>query len=226
MCLAVRSPLFYHKRRSRRNKRSRRKFPQKGRTPSSPSELALSLKDCLDSALKDNPLLSEAQMGIQAAAQGGGASLFRVPGEDGFVIRARLQQQYREDPQADGIAPCAYASRGNPSFTLGRITGSYMPTLLTRQGMVNSIDIYGYREKAPVSHIMENVEKALKGIALPPGYSAGQRSCPDPADPDDGFRYCGGHDPDCPGAGHRTGKAFPAGGCGDWRPNTYRLSSH
>ena len=44
--------------------------PKKAGVPSSPSELALSLKDCLDSALKDNPLLSEAQMGIQAAQMG------------------------------------------------------------------------------------------------------------------------------------------------------------
>ncbi|HRT71089.1 MAG TPA: TolC family protein [Syntrophales bacterium] len=35
-----------------------------------PSERGLSLKDCLNTALKENPLLSEAQMGIQAAQKG------------------------------------------------------------------------------------------------------------------------------------------------------------
>ncbi len=35
-----------------------------------PSERGLSLKDCLNTALKDNPLLSESQMGIQAAQKG------------------------------------------------------------------------------------------------------------------------------------------------------------
>ncbi|MCX5854526.1 MAG: efflux RND transporter permease subunit, partial [Deltaproteobacteria bacterium] len=38
----------------------------------------------------------------------------------------------------------------------------------------NSIDVLGYREKAAVSHIMDNVQKELVGIKLPPGYKLSQ----------------------------------------------------
>ncbi|HOI16200.1 MAG TPA: efflux RND transporter permease subunit [Geobacteraceae bacterium] len=111
---------------------------------------------------------------VQAAVQGGGASLFRVPGEDGFLIRARLEQKHRENArQMESLH--VHSPLGEiPLSALGRITESYVPTLLTRQGMVNSIDVYGYREKAPVSHIMENVGKSLKDVALPPGYQISQ----------------------------------------------------
>ena len=61
-----------------------------------------------------------------------------------------------------------------PLAALGSITTSYVPMLLTRQNMQNTIDVFGYREKAAVSHIMENVGKALAGLKLPPGYVISQ----------------------------------------------------
>ena len=50
----------------------------------------------------------------------------------------------------------------------------YVPTLLTRQSLLNSIDVYGYRAKAALSHIMDNVQRELKGLKLPPGYALSQ----------------------------------------------------
>ena len=61
-----------------------------------------------------------------------------------------------------------------PLSTLGRINTTYVPMLLTRQNLQNSIDVLGYREKAPVSHIMDNVQKAMAGIKLPLGYKISQ----------------------------------------------------
>jgi len=51
---------------------------------------------------------------------------------------------------------------------------TYVPTLLTRQSLLNSIDVYGYRERAALSHIMDNVQRELNGIKLPPGYAISQ----------------------------------------------------
>jgi multidrug efflux pump subunit AcrB len=61
-----------------------------------------------------------------------------------------------------------------PLSLLGAITTNYVPSLLTRQDMQNSIDVFGYREKAALSHVMANVQKALKGLKLPPGYRISQ----------------------------------------------------
>ena len=54
------------------------------------------------------------------------------------------------------------------------MTESYVPALLTRQDMQNSIDIYGYKSRAALSHVMDNVQRELKGMKLPPGYRISQ----------------------------------------------------
>jgi len=111
---------------------------------------------------------------VQAAVQGGGASIFRIPGEDGFLIRVRYGERHR-DSISTLLDLKVHTPGGEvPLSALGVITTAYVPMLLTRQGMENSIDIYGYREKAPVSHIMDNVGKALKDLPLPPGYRISQ----------------------------------------------------
>ncbi len=42
------------------------------------------------------------------------------------------------------------------------------PSLITREGLKYTIDVYGFREKASISHIMDNFDKAYKGVRLPP----------------------------------------------------------
>jgi multidrug efflux pump subunit AcrB len=111
---------------------------------------------------------------VQAAVQGGIASVFRISGEDGFLIRVRYPNAQRNS--ISGMAALnVYTPAGDvPLSTLGRIATIYVPALLTRQNLQNSIDVMGYREKTAVSHIMDNVQKALAGIKMPPGYKLSQ----------------------------------------------------
>ena len=111
---------------------------------------------------------------VQAAVQGGVSSVFRVAGEDGFPVRIRLGEAYRNDIAGLESFRVHTPSGDIPLSLLGSITTNYVPSLLTRQDMQNSIDVYGYRDKAALSHIMANVQKALKGIKLPPGYKISQ----------------------------------------------------
>jgi len=111
---------------------------------------------------------------VQAAVQGGIASVFRVAGEDGFYIRVRYKEAYRNDISSIANLHVHTPAGEIPLSTLGAINTVYVPMLLTRQAMQNSIDILGYREKAPVSHIMDNVNKALAGLKLPDGYTLSQ----------------------------------------------------
>jgi multidrug efflux pump subunit AcrB len=40
--------------------------------------------------------------------------------------------------------------------------------------MQNSIDIYGYKSRAALSHVMDNIQRELKGMKLPSGYRISQ----------------------------------------------------
>ena len=110
----------------------------------------------------------------QAAISGSVASTFRVPNEDGFPIRIRLAEAYRDRPQKLAEIKVATPLGPIPLATLGTITPTYVPALLTRQDMQSCIDVYGYKSKAALSHIMANIQKELKGLKLPPGYKISQ----------------------------------------------------
>ncbi|MCC7265106.1 MAG: efflux RND transporter permease subunit [Candidatus Latescibacteria bacterium] len=111
---------------------------------------------------------------VQAALQGGVASSFRVANEDGFPVRIRYAATYR-DRAAILSALKVHTPMGEiPLAALGTTNTAYVPTLLTRQSLLNSIDVYGYREKAALDHIMNNVQRELEGLKLPPGYALSQ----------------------------------------------------
>jgi multidrug efflux pump subunit AcrB len=100
--------------------------------------------------------------------------MFRVSNEDGFPVRVRYAAPYR-DSQAMLAALKVHTPMGEiPLVSLGNMKTVYVPTILTRQALMNSIDVYGYRQKAALSHIMANVQKELKGLQLPPGYAISQ----------------------------------------------------
>jgi multidrug efflux pump subunit AcrB len=110
----------------------------------------------------------------QAAVQGGVSSTFRVANEDGFPIRMRLGESYREDTNSIASFRIHTPSGEVPISLLGSLSTAYVPSILTRQDMQNSIDVFGYREKAALSHIMANVTKELNGMKLPEGYKLSQ----------------------------------------------------
>jgi len=43
------------------------------------------------------------------------------------------------------------------------------PSLITREGLKYTLNVYGFREKAAISHIMSNFDAAFKGKVLPQG---------------------------------------------------------
>lgn len=110
----------------------------------------------------------------QMALQGGIASVFRVANEDGFPVRIRMDEKYRDN--ADKLYSIKIKTPYGhiPLASLGTITETYVPALLTRQDMQNSIDVFGYKGKAALSHVMDNVQRELKNIKLPQGYKISQ----------------------------------------------------
>ena len=90
--------------------------------------------------------------------------------EDGFPVRIRLAGEYRDRVDKLGAIKVSTPSGPIPLASLGTMTEGYVPALLTRQDMQNSIDIYGYKSRAALSHVMDNIQRELKGMKLPSGY--------------------------------------------------------
>ncbi len=56
-----------------------------------------------------------------------------------------------------------------PLNKLAKIVYANEPTLITRDGLEYTLEIYGNREKAAISHIMARFEKELESVKLPQG---------------------------------------------------------
>jgi multidrug efflux pump subunit AcrB len=56
-----------------------------------------------------------------------------------------------------------------PLSTFSRLEVIQEPSQITREGLQYTIDVYGFREKAAISHIMQSFDQAYAGVKLPDG---------------------------------------------------------
>ncbi|NOY12119.1 MAG: efflux RND transporter permease subunit [Deltaproteobacteria bacterium] len=61
-----------------------------------------------------------------------------------------------------------------PLGALATVTRDLEPGVITREGLNYTLNVYGFREKAAISHIMENFEENFAGTTLPPSVSMEQ----------------------------------------------------
>ncbi|MDA8169572.1 MAG: efflux RND transporter permease subunit [Nitrospiraceae bacterium] len=111
---------------------------------------------------------------IAAAVRGGASSVFRVTGQDGYFIRVQYAPQYRDDIPAIESMLIQTPKGAVPVKELGTLGAIKTQTSISRQYLQPTLDIYGYRSTAAVSHIHADIGKALKGLKLPPGYAITQ----------------------------------------------------
>ncbi len=55
-----------------------------------------------------------------------------------------------------------------PLAALARVSREYEPGQINREGLNYTLNVYGYREKAAISHIMDDFERNFQGSRLPP----------------------------------------------------------
>jgi multidrug efflux pump subunit AcrB len=110
-----------------------------------------------------------AQIGAQV--KGMPATLFRIPGQDSFAVWVQAQGERRASDLGLATLPVLTPRGPVPLSSLGRIEQAPVPTLHTRQNLQETVDVLGYRATGAVSHIEANVQKALDGLKLPPGYT-------------------------------------------------------
>ena len=61
-----------------------------------------------------------------------------------------------------------------PLGALASISRDFEPGVISREGLNYTLNVYGYREKAAISHIMDNFDAAFAGATLPPSVTLEQ----------------------------------------------------
>ncbi len=108
---------------------------------------------------------------LTAALSGTPASVLRVPGEDGYVIRVRYPSENRNSIKRLEEIYIPSAQGPVPLRELVDVKKVLTRTRFTRQDLESSVDVYGYRATASITHLQERIDKALEGFELPPGYT-------------------------------------------------------
>ena len=110
----------------------------------------------------------------QVAAQvegvpGGG---LRVPGENAVPIWVRLKQSQRSS--AEAISALQIKASNGASLPLALLARPLIyssAAAQTHEALLPTVDVIGYRRNIAVTHLHENVVKALEGLDLPRGYA-------------------------------------------------------
>ncbi len=110
-----------------------------------------------------------AQVGAQV--RGYPATLFRVPNQDSLAVWVQAAADRRSSPRRLETLPILTPRGPVPLASLGRIENATVPTLYTHQDIVPTVDVLGYRTVHAVTHIDDNVDRALAGLELPAGYT-------------------------------------------------------
>jgi len=111
---------------------------------------------------------------VAAAVRGGTASVFRVPGQDGYFMRVQFAPEYRNNLSSIETMLIQTQKGAVPLKEFGTFSMVKAQTSMARQYLQPTIDIYGYRSKAAVSHIHDDLSSVLKDIKLPSGYTISQ----------------------------------------------------
>ena len=107
---------------------------------------------------------------LATAVKGGVASTLRVPGEDGYLIRVRYPAAERRNPRDLMNIYLTGNSGPVPLGELASMEKTRTRTRFTRQGLEPSVDVYGYRSTTAITFLQGNIQQALQGFNLPPGY--------------------------------------------------------
>jgi len=107
---------------------------------------------------------------LQGAVRGIPDSTLRVPNEDGLPIWLQLPAEGRRGPWPLESHPIVTPRGEVPLAQLGTLETRRAPAVITRQGLERTLDVQAYRARQPISHLQEDVEKAVAGLDLPAGY--------------------------------------------------------
>ncbi len=106
---------------------------------------------------------------IQLALRGAPVASFAKTNSTDYTVRVWLPKS-QIDSFEDIMSMLLDTKKGKiPLEKVATLTTHKEPSLITREGLEYTVEVYGSREKAAISHIMANFEKELEKITLPHG---------------------------------------------------------
>ncbi len=111
---------------------------------------------------------------LQFALRGAPVASFPKANSMDYSVRVWLPKGYRDNFNTI-LNTLIDTKKGKiPLDKIAKISSKKEPTLITREGLEYTLEVYGNREKAAVSHIMDSFEEQLKNVKLPEGVSIEQ----------------------------------------------------
>ncbi len=104
---------------------------------------------------------------LQGYIRGAKVASFALQNSSDFGIRVWVDEAERNSIKALNSLLLSTPKGMVPLSAAATVDTLTEPSLITREGLNYTLNIYGFREKAAISHIMENFEEASKEIVLP-----------------------------------------------------------
>jgi multidrug efflux pump subunit AcrB len=120
--------------------------------------------------LSDAEIIRQLQIYIRGAK----VATFSLQNSKDFGIRVWVDEAKRNNIQELSSYLLTTKKGKIPLSAVAHATAVTEPSMITREGLDYTLNVYGFREKAAISHIMENFEKQAKDIVLPDGVSMEQ----------------------------------------------------
>ncbi|MBS3731705.1 MAG: efflux RND transporter permease subunit, partial [Desulfobacterales bacterium] len=108
---------------------------------------------------------------LSAATVGRQAALFRIAGQDGYPIRMRFYPEQINSIRAVSTLQVPTPRGTVPLKEIAKIRTDWKQSRITRENLQPTVDVIGYRAKAPISFLHGQVKEILADMDLPAGYS-------------------------------------------------------
>lgn len=111
---------------------------------------------------------------LQIYIRGAQVSSFGLQNSKDFGIRVWVDEAKRNNISKLNSLLLTTPKGKIPLSAVAQISTLIEPSLITREGLDYTLNVYGFREKAAISHIMSNFEEQAKDIVLPVGVTMEQ----------------------------------------------------
>ena len=120
-------------------------------------------------AMRYNLTREEITSQLKLALRGAPVATFSKANSMDYTVRVWLPA--KQIDQVDSVMEMLIDTQKGkiPLTKIAKITSGKEPSLITREGLEYTLEVYGNREKAAISHIMASFEEQLKSVSLPKG---------------------------------------------------------
>ncbi len=120
--------------------------------------------------LNDSDIIKQLQVYIRGA----NVASFDLQNSKDFGVRIWVDEAKRNSIKKLSSFLLTSKKGKIPLSAVAKVVMLTEPSLITREGLNYTLNVYGFREKAAISHIMANFDKQMEGVELPNGVTMEQ----------------------------------------------------